>query len=349
MEQLYPLLLLPEFHERIWGTHDLSGFYPSHKVGNEPIGEVWLTGEGCRVANGALQGRTLAEISRQFGEKLNGTLAREHRFPLLVKIIFPKDKLSVQVHPDDEGARKVGLPCGKTECWYVLEAAPDAKVGLGLKRGTRRPEVEASIHSKNMEELLNWIPVKPGDMIYVDAGTVHAIGPDCVLLETQQNSDTTYRLYDYGRPRELHIDLGLQAMKEVTRAGKVKSRGGNGRVVLISSPSFAVDKVLLKDTKTLSTEEAPGRSSPHCIIGLRGCGIIESDGAPAVSVGRGEAAVVPASIGPYQIRPQWEFEFVRALVPAGATEPETESPAQSVETKHAASYATSIGIPTKLR
>ncbi|PYY15224.1 MAG: mannose-6-phosphate isomerase [Acidobacteria bacterium] len=350
MEQLYPLLLLPEFHERIWGTHDLSGFYPSHKVGNEPIGEVWLTGEGCRVANGALQGRTLAEISRQFGEKLNGTLAREHRFPLLVKIIFPKDKLSVQVHPDDEGARKVGLPCGKTECWYVLEAAPDAKVGLGLKRGTRRPEVEASIHSKNMEELLNWIPVKPGDMIYVDAGTVHAIGPDCVLLETQQNSDTTYRLYDYGRPRELHIDLGLQAMKEVTRAGKVKSRGGNGRVVLISSPSFTLDKMMLrKDAKELTTEESPHRTSPHCIIGLRGCGIIESQGCPALSLGRGEAAIVPASIGKYQIRPQWEFEFVRALVPAGATEPETESPAQSVETKHAASYATSIGIPTKLR
>jgi mannose-6-phosphate isomerase len=334
MEQLYPLLLLPEFHERIWGTHDLSAFYPSHKVGNEAIGEVWLTGEGCRVANGALQGRTLGEVSQQFGEKLNGTLARQQRFPLLVKIIFPRDKLSVQVHPDDEGARKVGLPCGKTECWYVLDAAPGAKVGLGLKSGTHRKEVEASIRGKNMEELLNWISVKTGDMIYVDAGTVHAIGPDCVLLETQQNSDTTYRLYDYGRPRELHLDLGLQAMREVTRAGKVKSRGGNGRVVLISSPSFAVDKMMLKDVKELTTQEEPGRSSPHCIVGLRGCGIIECDGAPAISVGRGEAAVVPASIGSYRVRPQWEFEFVRALVPSAATEPKTESPAQLVSAAH---------------
>jgi len=330
MEQLYPLLLLPEFHERIWGTHDLSAFYPSHKIGNEPIGEVWLTGEGCRVANGSLQGRTLGEVSTQFGEKLNGTLAPQQRFPLLVKIIFPKDKLSVQVHPNDEGAQKVGLPCGKTECWYVLDAAPSAKVALGLKSGTRRAEVEASIHRKNMEELLNWIPVKPGDMIYVDAGTVHAIGPDCVLLETQQNSDTTYRLYDYGRPRELHIDRGLEAMKEVTRAGKVKSRGGNGRVVLISSPSFVVDKMMLKGTKTLNTEEAPGSSSPHCIIGLRGCGIIECEGAASISVGRGEAAIVPAIIGSYRIRPQWEFEFVRAALPDSAREPETESPAHLV-------------------
>jgi mannose-6-phosphate isomerase len=328
MNQLYPLLLLPEFYERIWGTHDLSTFYPSHKVGNEPIGEVWLTGEGCRVANGALQGRTLGELSQQFGEKLNGTLARQPRFPLLVKIIFPKDKLSVQVHPDDEDAQKVGLPCGKTECWYVLDAASSAKVALGLKPGTSRREVEASIHGRNMEELLNWIPVKPGDMIYVDAGTVHAIGPECVLLETQQNSDTTYRLYDYGRPRELHIDRGLEAMKEVTRAGKVKSRGGNGRVVLIASPSFVVDKMMLKEVKELNTEESPQRSSPHCIIGLRGCGIIESDCAPAVSLGRGEAVVVPASVGSYRVRPQWEFEFVRATVPSVASEPSTESPAQ---------------------
>jgi len=328
MRQLYPLLLLPEFHERIWGTRDLSAFYPAHKVGNEPIGEVWLTGEGCRVANGALQGHTLGQVSEQFGEKLNGTLAREQRFPLLVKIIFPKDKLSVQVHPDDEGARRVGLPCGKTECWYVLDAAPSARVGLGLKSGIHRKEVEASIHGKNMEELLNWIPVKAGDMIYVDAGTVHAIGPDCVLLETQQNSDTTYRLYDYGRPRELHLDLGLRAIKEVTRAGRVKSRGGNGRVVLISSPSFAVDKMMLKDVKTLSTDEGKGRSSPHCIVGLRGCGIIECEGAPAISLGRGEAAVVPASIGSYRMRPQWEFECVRAFVPASASEPETENPEQ---------------------
>src|SRR5215469_4528227 len=302
MAELYPLLLILQFHERIWGTRDLSAFYPSHRVGSEPIGEAWLTGEECRVANGALQGCTLGEIAQKFGGKLNGTLAREQRFPLLMKIIFPKDKLSVQVHPDDETARRSGLPCGKTECWYVLSAGPKAQVGVGLKPGTKREEVEASIPNRNMENLLNWIQVRAGDMIYVDAGTVHAIAPDCVLLETQQNSDTTYRLYDYGRPRELHIDRGLEAVKEVTRAGKVKSRGGNGRVVLISSPSFEVDKMLLKDTKTLSTEEVPGRSSPHCIIGLRGCGIIESDGAPSISVGRGEAAVIPAATGSYRIR-----------------------------------------------
>src|SRR5436305_6312489 len=178
-----------------------------------------------------------------------------------------------------------------------------------------------------MEQLLNWISVKPGDMIYVDAGTVHAIGPDCVLLETQQNSDTTYRLYDYGRPRELHVDRGLSAMKEITGASKVKSRGGNGRVVLVSSPCFEVDKMLMKAAKTFSTLAAPDRSSPHCIVGLRGCGIIEREGSPSISVGRGEAAVIPASVGAYSISPQWEFECVRAMLPgAPVGVPETESP-----------------------
>ena len=312
MAQLYPLLLLPEFYERVWGTHDLSDFYPAHKIGDQPIGEVWLTGEACRVANGSLQGRTLGELAEQFGENLNGSAARERRFPLLMKIIFPKDKLSVQVHPDDAAAAKQGLPCGKTECWYVLSAERDAKVALGLKTGARRSNVEASIGDNTMEELLNWIDVAPGDLIYVDAGTIHAIGPNCVLLETQQNSDTTYRLYDYGRPRELHIEHGLAAMKEVTRAGKVKSRGGNGRVVLVSSPCFEVDKMLLKQEKTFTTRGL----SPHCIVGLRGCGIVQCDGAPSISLGRGEAAVVPASLGEYRLIPQWEFECVRAMLPA---------------------------------
>src|SRR5690348_2623285 len=253
MSQLYPLLLIPEFHERVWGTRDLSAFYPSYRMGQEPIGEVWLTGEGCRVANGNLKGRTLAELAQQFGSELNGTLARDFRFPLLVKILFPKDRLSVQVHPDDQGARKIGLPCGKTECWYTLSAAPGARVGLGFRAGVDRRQIEAAIHAKNMEQLLNWIPVKAGDMIYVDAGTVHAIGPDCVMLETQQNSDTTYRLYDYGRPRELHIERGLEAIKEFTRAGKVKSRRENGREVLISSPSFEVDRMVMNEARSFST------------------------------------------------------------------------------------------------
>ncbi|HEX6466470.1 MAG TPA: type I phosphomannose isomerase catalytic subunit [Terriglobales bacterium] len=322
MTDLYPLLLLPEFHERVWGAHDLSAYYPSHKVGKEPIGEAWLTGEQCKVANGPLVGRTLDQLAKQFGVEMNGTVAIvRDRFPLLMKILFPRERLSVQVHPDDATAQRIGQPCGKTECWYVLEASPGAQIGLGLRPGTTPAAVEASIHNKNMEQLLNWIDVAPGDMYYVDAGTVHAIGPGSVLLETQQNSDTTYRLYDYGRPRELHIRQGLEAMKERTHAGKVKSAGANGRIVLVSSPSFQVDKIFLKQEKGFVTMES-GRSSPHCLVGIQGCGVVEAEGAQPVSFGKGESVVVPAGVKNYRVRPQWQFEYVRAMLPgANVAEP----------------------------
>ena len=107
--------------------------------GSEPIGEVWLTGDECKVANGPLAGTTLAELARRFGRDLVGAMAPQpDRFPLLVKFLFPREKLSVQVHPDDDAAERAGEPCGKTECWYVLDAKPGAKIGLGLKPGTRR-------------------------------------------------------------------------------------------------------------------------------------------------------------------------------------------------------------------
>jgi len=335
MANLYPLLLLPDFRERVWGTHDLSAFYPSHKVGTEPIGEVWLTGEDCRVANGPLAGTTLCELAHQLDENLNGTAVRiPKRFPLLMKIIFPKDKLSVQVHPDDDVAQRAGLACGKTECWYVLHAARGAQIGLGLRAGTSHREVEKAINNTTMEQLLNWIEVVPGDMYYVDAGTVHAIGPGSILLETQQNSDTTYRLYDYGRPRQLHVEQGLAAMKESTRAGKVKSMGGNGRIVLVSSPRFEVDKFRLKQPKDFSTADQHG-NSPHCLVAIRGSGVVESDGNAPVAFNKGEAVVVPAGLKNYRIRPQWELECVRAKIPTMTVPEPVTIPAHQLQTVRA--------------
>ena len=160
MPDLYPLLLQPQFHERVWGTRELAPFY-SREVSGGPIGEAWLTGDNCTVSNGPLAGRTLAELSRQFGGQFLGDAGKDAaRFPLLIKFLFPKEKLSVQVHPDDEGAAKVGQPCGKTECWYVLQAEPGAKVGLGLRSGTTKTEVELAIRETRMEHLLNWIDAR---------------------------------------------------------------------------------------------------------------------------------------------------------------------------------------------
>src|SRR5271157_3658185 len=218
MGNLYPLLMLPGFDPRPWGTHDLSPIYPNHRF-EEKIGEAWLTGDDCKVANGPLTGKTLSQLSEEYQSELVGEAARDaRRFPLLLKFLFPHEKLSVQVHPDDEQARRVGQPCGKTECWYALAAKPGAQVALGLKPGTTLADFEQAIRDKRAEELLNWVDVHQGDMLYVTAGTMHTIGGGMILVETQQTSDITYRLYDYGRPRELHIAEGLAATKLHTNA-----------------------------------------------------------------------------------------------------------------------------------
>ncbi|MGE5321951.1 MAG: type I phosphomannose isomerase catalytic subunit [Actinomycetota bacterium] len=319
MSELYPLLLRPQFHERVWGARSLAPIYPDLAT-SAPVGEAWLTGDQCQVANGPLSGRTLADLSRDFGEQLIGPVATvPSRFPLLIKFLFPRDKLSVQVHPDDDGARDLGEPCGKTECWYVLHAEPGAQIGLGLKPGTTKQEIELAIREVRMEQLLNWMEIRRGEMIYVDAGTVHAIGPGSVIVETQQNSDTTFRLYDYGRPRELHIEKGLRATRETTHAGKVKpgqpvSEKGKTQSNLLSSPCFVVDQFALKQPWQFQRPRH-ARRSVWCMVATEGCGVIEHEGNAPVTFAAGEAIVVPAAVERFILRPQWELEFLCSSLP----------------------------------
>jgi mannose-6-phosphate isomerase len=323
MSQLYPLLLKPEFRERVWGTRDLSPIY-AELPGTAPIGEVWLTGDNCQVENGPLAGATLAELCRRYGRDLVGETARESsRFPLLIKFLFPRDKLSVQVHPDDELARRIGQPCGKTECWYVLRAEAGAQVGLGLKPGATREQFAQAILDVRAEQMLNWIDIHAGELIYVDAGTVHAIGPGSILVETQQNSDTTYRLYDYGRPRELHVEQGLQAMKETTEAGKVAPQGDSDFAVLVQSPCFLVEKHRLQNEhRTRDGWEFSGsNTSPRSwrtveiLVALDGCGVVFGDNVQPVTFGRGQAVVIPAGMDEYYVRAQWELEMLTMNLP----------------------------------
>ena len=312
MSDLYPFLLIPIFDERPWGVRDLRPIYT--RVVKEPIGESWLTwGDSC-IANGPLAGRKLGDIARQYKRDLVGTSAVfEDRFPLLVKFLFTTDKLSVQVHPDDAGAQRVGQPCGKTECWYVLDAQPGAQVALGLKHGTTLAEFEASIHENRAEALLNWIEVHRGDMLYVAAGTVHTIGGGMVMVEAQQSSDITYRLYDYGRPRELHIKDGIAAIKLDSRAGKVVRREGDDPNLLVQSAFFQVEKRKLSGT----LEATVSPKSPHVLVAIDGAGVVESAGMEPVTFAKGEAVVVPACVPQYSVRPQWELELMRMSLPTG--------------------------------
>ena len=328
MTELYPLLMTPLFDPRPWGRFDLSPIYSQHF--KEKIGESWLTGDTCKVQNGAHAGKSLAELSSRFQRELVGEAPQDSdRFPLLLKFLFPQEKLSVQVHPDDAAAREIGQPCGKTECWYVAHAEPGAEVGLGLKIGATRADFERSVHENRAEELLNWIKVSAGDMIYVAGGTVHTLGPGSIIVETQQQSDTTFRLYDYGRPRELHLKDGLRVIKEEVSSGKVRARGfssldtnGNRTRQLIASEYFAVEQFGLSSEQAFS--ELGGKSSAQILVAIDGQGALAAEGFDPVEFAKGDAVVVPATIQRFRIKPRRELQFLRSYVPGvEVKEPET--------------------------
>ena len=330
MQPLYPLLMQPAFDPRPWGTQDLSPIYPNHKF-SEKIGESWLTGDDCKVANGPLKGQSLSKLSEQYQRELVGDAARDpKRFPLLLKFLFPDEKLSVQVHPDDAQAQRVGQPWGKTECWYVAHAKPGSQIGLGLKPGVTAAQLEEAIHQNRAEEVLNWINVYPGDMIYVAGGTVHTLGPGSVIVETQQQSDTTYRLYDYGRPRELHLKDGMAAVKENVEVRKSAAPGAGaewqespftaGRALRISWSTCLKRRIRWNFRRATNREKFGADSG--------GGGRLRSDRGPRHGIGhagqgrcgRGSGAA-SASFG---VRPQWALEFLRAYVP-GKPLPEPET------------------------
>lgn len=331
MSELYPFLMQPRFDPRPWGTTDLAPIYPNHHF-TEKIGEAWLTGDDCKVANGPLAGKSLAELTLQYGSELTGDAARDpKRFPLLVKFLFPKEKLSVQVHPDDEAARRVGQPWGKTECWYVAHAEPGAQIGLGLKAGVTRAQFEQAISENRAEELLNWVNVYAGEIIYVAAGTVHTLGPGSIIVETQQQSDVTYRLYDYGRPRELHLKEGLAVMKGKVRSGKAvhpapsqMDGSRNRRAPLVAAPYFQVEMFEMKEPAVFSTGAGGGKRSVQILVATEGCAVIEAPGAAPVTLVKGDAVVVPAATSQFHVRPQWTVEFLKSSVP-GVSLPEPET------------------------
>ncbi len=305
---------MPWFSERPWGRHDLRPWY-SETGTPELVGEAWLTGPQCVVETGTLIGQTLAQATTEACDSILGE-GSESEFPLLVKLLFPSEKLSVQVHPDDAMAQEMGQPRGKTECWYVLEAETGATIALGLREGVTAEAVRTAVDGVHrvgmtLEDLLEWVPVTVGEMIFVDAGTVHAIGPGVVLLETQQTSDTTYRLYDYGRGRELHLELGLRALKLQTAAGKVQSRAMAGFTRLIEQKYFVVDRYDV----AAGCEASVRVEGAGCLVGLSGSASVMREGFEAVELPMGRAVVVPVECGAVRIKSNAGASFVRCYAP----------------------------------
>jgi len=307
-----PFLIAPHFDPRVWGYRDLRPWY-DHIADGDPIGEVWLTGDQCLAATGPLTGQSLGKLFDQFPAALLGPAVTAPGSPLLIKVLFAKEKLSVQVHPDDKMAQKYGDPRGKTECWYALAAEPGAFVALGLKPGVTLEVVKAGIHDGTLEESLHMEPVNAGDLIFVDAGTVHAIWPGSILLETQQNCDLTYRMFDYGRPRELHIEKSLEATKLTTRAGKVTPHLLADRIVLIDVEYFRVEKLPVSGFRSSESlpaklEVTPGLSY---LFAATGAARLNSEAFPPLEIPTRGIACVPASTPAFQVEDMGGLELIR--------------------------------------
>jgi mannose-6-phosphate isomerase len=217
-----PFRIEPTFVPRIWGARSLAPLYPEKSNLPEPIGEVWLTGIDCKVATGPFVGKTLGEAWSKMTADWRGTsLQGKTNFPLLLKFIFPKDKLSIQVHPDDAYAaahEQAAGGRGKTEMWYVVSAELGARLLAGLKPGTTKEGFGVALAHHELEDLFQAYEARAGDTFFIPAGMPHTIGPGMVICEVQEYSDLTYRVYDYdrldahGKPRELHVEKAMAVM-----------------------------------------------------------------------------------------------------------------------------------------
>lgn len=307
-----PFRIEPRFVARVWGWNDLHPWYD--RVANpEPIGEVWLTGDDCEVATGPHTGKTLDVIFQEFPQAMLGGDVTNTDSPLLIKVIFAHEKLSVQVHPDDRLAHKYGQPRGKTECWYALIAEPDAQVAVGLKPGVTMEIVKTGMEDGTLEQSLQMLPVHAGDMILVDAGTVHAIWPGSVLLETQQNCDLTYRMYDYGRGRELHIEKSIEATRLQTGAGKVAPRVLSDRTILVQSQYFAVERIPVDVSRSSVTLRRADESSAGLayLFAASGSGRLASPSFATVDLPARGIVAVPATSPLFAIEDTGGLELLR--------------------------------------
>ena len=314
-----PFRIGPWYSERPWGFRDLHPWYDRVVADGVPIGEAWLTGDQCSVATGAHAGQTLGALFAEAPESLLGSSAPSIQAggpsasPLLIKVIFAKEKLSVQVHPDDAMAQKYGDPRGKTECWYVLQAEPGAQVALGLRPGVTLDGVKAGIETGTLESSLNLLDVARKEMVFVDAGTVHAILPGAILLETQQNCDLTYRMYDYGRGRELHIQKSLEATRLVTRAGKIPPRVLADRTILMDGEYFRVERITVTGSRTsagLAAENEPSSGLQYLFV-ASGTARIAGSSFETVELPMGSMAAVPAASPEFVVEDLDGLELMR--------------------------------------
>lgn len=260
-----PFRLLPAFHERPWGVRSLAPWFDLSP--DAPVGEAWFTAAAC----GTSLGRSLGDLLSADPEGLLGDAGFPGHEPLLLKLLFTSDRLSVQVHPDDEYARRHHGSAGKTEAWHVVQAQTGATVGLGFVEALAPDAARDAARTGEIEHLLAWHPAREGDTFLVPAGTVHAIGAGLVIVEVQEPSDVTYRLYDYGRPRELHLAHGFTVAElGPYRTVNAPAPLSPGRTLLARCAFFTMERVAVEGRRHWEA----GERFYHLVVTLAGEGTV---------------------------------------------------------------------------
>lgn len=299
---MYPIRFENLYYEKIWGGRDLIDFRDNLPDGN--IGESWdiachPNGTGI-VANGEFKGIRFDELIKEYGTRIVGTKVSLEKLPLLVKLINSREKLSVQVHPGDEYAAKYEGDYGKTEAWYVVDAKPDATLIVGTKDCTKE-EFEAAIKSGKVEKYLNKIEVKKGDCFLINSGLIHAICEGVIIAEIQQNSDVTYRVYDYGRPREIHVEKALAVTNFELQCENLKGEeiafDGYKKSLLCKNEYFGIEKLTIAET----LEDSSDSDKFAILTCVEGEGIIEGNGY-SEKIKMGDSYLIPAALGTYEIK-----------------------------------------------
>ena len=326
-----PMKLRASLHETIWGGQRLRDLAGKPLPGAQLIGESWETAVDSQIVEGPLAGAALGVAVEMYGAALLGARAVSvygARFPLLAKFLDAQQWLSVQTHPDDAyAAQHEGGKLGKTEAWYILDAAPGAQIVYGVKRSVTREDVRAAVEATRLEELLHTAEVAPGDVIFVPAGTVHAIGPGVALYELQEYSDITYRLYDYGRlqasgkPRELHVERALDVMRyepspTVTARPYIMSADHAAeRRTLVACDYFVEEEIRVRERFTNEVTDA----SLQILTALEGPCVLRWGEDSLMRLEIGDTAVLPAGMGVHTL--ESASRLIRAYVP----EPDDEA------------------------
>jgi len=306
---LYPLLLTPSLQVKVWGGRKLQDLMGKTLPTDAPYGEAWEVHDTSIVANGALAGQTLGELLKLYGTDLVGEGNDPNEgFPLLAKILDANDWLSIQVHPNDEQALALeGQPRGKTEAWVILDVEPNSQLIIGVKSGTSREEMAQAIRNNTLEELVVYANVKVGDVLYLPANTVHALGPGLLIYEIQQSSNTTYRLYDFGRmgldgnPRELHIDKGVQVsnLDELPTIDHPDS-GESPLLPIIAGEFFKTMLYHLELVQNVPLKIDTNNNRFHALTCISGTATIRA-GEHELTFTKGQTALIPATIGIYSL------------------------------------------------